>query len=215
MRHFQAEKGRAQVKPKALIYGRNEGAPYHPLGPIEVEVVSIFSVDFEVEVTDRGESLLSSDLGGTDLLVGLDDRWTEPLDRNQLGSVESWVRRGGILLLIHNGICWSRDKRWRILAGGRFTGHGPARNLTFSRRSDGASFDLFEEPYRFSTPWFNRNHVLVDYEDEGKKWPALWTRKVGRGRIAYALPGHAVEAFRQPLYRDWLLHLVGEDAVEA
>lgn len=197
-------------KPAALVFGRNEGAPYHPLAPLEAELMAIFSPSFDVKVTDRGEALLALGLGEVDLVVGLDDRWTEPLDPNRLDAVEAWVRAGGTLLLVHNGICWARDDRWRRLAGARFTGHGPAKELTFTRKSDGASFDLFEEPYRFDFPRFSRKHVLVDYEDDNRRWPAFWTRSVGKGTIAYALPGHSVEAFRHPVYRDWLWNVAAK-----
>ena len=190
------------MKRKALVYGQNQGAPYHPLGAVKDEVVSILSPFFEVSVTDRGEDLFQ--LEGVDLLVGMDDRWTEPLDRKLLATVEAWVEKGGNLLLVHNGICWARTERWRTLAGGRFKGHEPAKILTFTRRSDGASFELFEEPYRFSIPRLSENQVLVEYLDGRRRWPAFWTRKVGLGTIAYALPGHGVEAFRHPVYRDWL-----------
>lgn len=190
-------------RPKALVFGRNEGAPYHPLGAVEAELVSILEPDYEVRITDRGEGLLALGLGGTQLLVGYDDRWTEPLDRRHLDAVETWVRAGGTLLLIHNGICWARENRWRRLAGGRFLGHGPAKDLRFTRQ-DGESFMLLEEPYRFSTPWFSGNRVWATYEDGGRRWPAFWTRTVGKGRITYALPGHGAEAFRHPDYRRWL-----------
>jgi hypothetical protein len=193
------------VKPQAIIYGRQQGAPYHPLLPIAAEIVSLFSKAFDVKVADDEGSLLA--LEGVNLVVGLDDRWTEPLNRTLLNAVESWVRRGGTLLLVHNGICWARDPRWRRLAGGRFTGHGPAKDLTFTRQSDGAQFTLFEEPYRFSTPLFSGNHVIVTYQDEGKTWPAFWSRKVGRGTIAYALPGHGIKAFLDPIYRNWLSNM--------
>lgn len=195
------------VKPSALILGRNEGAPYHPLKAIENDLVDLFSSGFDVKATDRAERLLGLGLGETDLLIGVDDRWTEAPDLRHLAAVEAWVRGGGTLLLVHNGICWARNNRWRRLAGGRFTGHGPAKLLTFTRRSDGAAFDLWEEPYRFSIPWFSRNRVLAEYEDGGRRWPAFWTRRVGKGVIAYALPGHGAEAFRHPVYRDWLLNM--------
>lgn len=202
-------------KPSALIFGRTEGAPYHPLAPLEAELSTLFASGFDVKATERSESLLALGMGtvgpgGIDLVVGLDDRWTEPLDRKHLDAVEAWVRSGGTLLLVHNGICWARDNRWRRLVGARFAGHGPAKDLTFTRRSDGASFVLFEEPYRFTFPWFSQKKVLVDYADEGGTWPALWTRRVGKGTIAYALPGHSVEAFRQPVYRDWLLNVAAK-----
>lgn len=189
--------------PKALLVGRNEGAPYHPLKAVEAELVSILSSTYSVTVRDRGEALLALGLGGTELVVGYDDRWTEPLDRRHLDAVETWVRAGGRLLLIHNGICWARDGRWRRLAGGRFVGHGPAKDLKFTRQ-DGESFVLFEEPYRFSVPWFSANRVWATYEDGGRSWPAFWTRTVGKGQITYTLPGHGTEAFRHPDYRRWL-----------
>jgi len=194
----------------ALVVGRNEGAPYHPLAPLEAELTALFAPLFDVRVTDRGEALLALGLGDFELVVGLDDRWTDPLDQTRLDAVESWVRAGGTLLLVHNGICWARNDRWRRLVGARFTGHGPAKELTFTRRSDGASFVLFEEPYRFDFPRFSRKQVLVEYEDEGQSWPAFWTRRVGRGTLAYALPGHGVEAFRHPVYREWLLNVAAK-----
>lgn len=196
----------AEPRPRALLFGRNEGAPYHPLAAVQGELVSLLENDFDVRVTDRGESLLALGLGGYELVVGLDDRWTEPLDTRWLAAVESWVRTGGRLLLVHNGICWARDPHWRRLIGGRFVDHGPARELTFTR-VDGASFVLWEEPYRFSIAPFTNKRVLVHYEDEGRRWPAAWVRRLGRGRIVFILPGHTVLAFQHPVYRQWLAEL--------
>jgi type 1 glutamine amidotransferase len=203
---------------RALIYGRNAGAPYHPLAAVAPEVASILEPAFDVVVSDRREDLLGLAAVAFDLLVGLDDVWTEPLDRAALDAVDAWVRRGGRLLLIHNGICWARDARWRRLAGGRFTGHAPAKTLSFVRRAsmggdaDAAGFELFEEPYRFSVPGFSGDRILAEYEDGGRRYPAAWTRRAGRGRISYFLPGHTVDAFRVPAYRRWLAAAATESA---
>jgi uncharacterized protein len=197
-------------RPKALIYGRREGAPYHPLGSIEPELNAILSPRFDPEATDDPAALRAIAPGSPGLLVGLDDLWTEPLDMSALRAVEAWVRAGGALLLIHNGICWARDPRWRRMAGGRFTGHEAAKTLRFARGSDASAFELLEEPYRFSRPLFHRCRTLATYEDCGRAYPALWIRRLGRGRIGYALPGHSAEAFRVPAYRGWLLDLAIE-----
>jgi uncharacterized protein len=197
-------------RPKALVYGRREGAPYHPLGPIEPELIAILSSRFDPDSADEPSALRAIASIGPDLLVGLDDSWTESLDIGALRAVEAWVRGGGALLLIHNGICWARERRWRRMAGGRFTGHEAAKTLRFTRSSDAASFDLLEEPYRFSRPVFHRCRTLATYEDGGRAYPALWIRRLGRGRIGYALPGHSAEAFRVPAYRGWLIDLAME-----
>jgi hypothetical protein len=197
-------------RPKALIYGRREGAPYHPLGPIEPELLATLSPRFDLEATDDPAALRDIDKTGAGLLLGLDDNWTEPPDMVALRAVEAWVRAGGALLLIHNGICWARDPRWRRLAGGRFTGHEAAKPLRFTRGSDASTFDLLEEPYRFSRPIFHRCRTVATYEDGGRAYPALWIRRLGSGRIGYSLPGHSPEAFRVPAYRVWLLDLAIE-----
>ena len=173
------------MRRQALICGRRGGAPYHPFGPIEVAVVSIFVDDYSVTVADTEGR--PPTLEGIDLVVGLDDRWTEALERTWLDPMESWLCEGGRLLFVHNGICWSRDDRWWELTGGRFTGHEAARKLTFTRLSDRASFELFEEPYRFALHPSAGVRVLAEYEDEGCSWPAMWSRQVGKGSIAFAL----------------------------
>jgi uncharacterized protein len=188
-------------RPRALVYGRRHGAPYHPLGPIEAPVTSLLEPNYDVEVSDAAEDLMA--LEETTLVVGLDDRFDDPVAPGALAAVEAWVRSGGHLLVVHNGICWARDPRWRRLIGGRFTRHGPAKALTFIRR-DGSSFEVFDEPYRFSIPWFSGNHLLAVYKDAGRFWPAAWTRKVGGGRVTYSTPGHFPEVWEQSVYRGWL-----------
>lgn len=187
-------------RPRALVYGRSHGAPYHPLGPIAPAVTSLLEPHYDVVVTDDPQDLLTLDAA---LVVGLDDRFDDPVDPTTLAAVESWVRAGGHLLVVHNGICWARDPHWRRLIGGRFTHHGPAKTLAFVRR-DGARFEVFDEPYRFSIPWFSGNHLLAVYEDEGRFWPAAWTRRVGAGRITYSTPGHFPAVFDHTEYRTWL-----------
>jgi len=187
------------------VYGRRQGAPYHPLGPIETAVTSLLEPTYEVVVSDAPPDLLALDAA---LVVGLDDRFDDPVDPEALAAVEAWVRAGGHLLAVHNGICWARDPRWRRLIGGRFTRHGPAKTLAFIRR-DGSRFEAFDEPYRFSIPWFSGNHLLAVYEDGGRYWPAAWTRRVGEGRVTYSTPGHFPEVWDQPVYRRWLLEWAG------
>lgn len=188
-------------RPRALIFGRRIGAPYHPLGPLEPALTSLWHPSHDVRVSDDPLDLLA--LSETSLVVGLDDRFDDPQAPEVLDALEAWVRTGGHLLVVHNGICWAGRPHWRRLIGGRFTHHGPAKLLTFVRR-DGARLQVFDEPYRFSIPWFSRNHLLAVYEDEGRFWPAAWTRRVGRGRVTYSTPGHFPEVFDDSNYRTWL-----------
>ncbi|MEI8093790.1 MAG: ThuA domain-containing protein [Spirochaetales bacterium] len=189
--------------PELLIFGRTEGAPYHPLEPLKDDLLSLFGGKQQAECTESPGRLNDLATSGVKTLVALDDNWNEPLDVTALFSVERWVRKGGNLLVIHNGICWARHRRWKSLAAASFVGHEPAKLLTFGR-PDGTHFELFEEPYRFSFARGKAKTVLATYRDEGKDWPAAWFCPVGKGRITYALPGHFPTAFQVPLYRNWL-----------
>jgi type 1 glutamine amidotransferase len=40
---------------------------------------------------------------------------------------------------------------------------------------------------------------------DGKKWPVMWTKEVGRGRVFVTIPGHNFFTFNDPCFRIILL----------
>lgn len=194
--------------PLALVFGATlERAPYHPLDPVAPELVSLLEGRYIVEITTDPAVLRQIARTSPKLLILYDDNWNEAFDQPSLQAVGDWLRQGGRILMIHNGICWARRAEWFAFAGGRFSGHAEARILHYES-ADGGSFDHFEEPYRFQAKWFGRRTILGTYQEGGKSYPAWWWKSCNKGRLAYAQPGHSVESFRHPECRKWMLRLV-------
>lgn len=63
------------------------------------------------------------------------------------------------------------------------------------------SFDIMEEPYQFDIDNLIETTLLLEYESEGKKWPAAWAHGYGLGRVVYLSPGHQLASFTVPMYR--------------
>ena len=59
-----------------------------------------------------------------------------------------------------------------------------------------------EEPYQFDLDNLAETTLLLEYESEGRQWPAAWAHKYGLGRVVYLSPGHRPATFRIPIYRN-------------
>lgn len=201
------------VKPDVVLWGTRKGAPWHPWGPLETDLVGLFRPWGEVKVVDESKPLV---LDGARLLVSCVDLWDGPVSDAVSRTLLDFVEGGGGLLVVHNGISVQARPELVSLVGGRFLGHPQATDLVF-RLTLGPipmphfppTWTQFEEPYRFDQ--LDGSITLAEYCHEGEWYPAAWSRTQGRGRVVYLMPGHTVEAFRHPSYRllvesvvDWL-----------
>lgn len=195
---------------KAIIIGDNERAIYHPLKGPDKELAEILN-DFEVVVTEDYDQFSEENLKQYDLCVSLTDCWNGGLTDGQTAGLISFVCQGGGLLIIHTGISIQTRYELAQLAGGKFSQHPEQMILTYEPAASNhiieegiGSFSVKEEPYQFIIDNLVETTVLLKYESEGKDWPAAWAHKYGHGRIVYLSPGHNIETFLDPMYREMI-----------
>lgn len=190
------------MKKKALIVGTYVNAPYHPFQQVDHALAELLAPDFDVTVTDDLSAFQR--MQGYDLCISYIDMFGVPLPEGTGEAILSFVRHGGGLLCLHNGISLQSDDRLFHLIGGKFTGHPPQTDLEFSPHPDGflremACFTLLEEPYQFE---MSGDEVvpLLRYQYEGREYLGGWFRTEEKGRVVFLTPGHSIAAFRCVAY---------------
>lgn len=203
---------------KAIALGQYEGAKYHPFRQIDRELQTIFEPAMDVECTDDYAVLQKDKLEGYDLFISYAEFSDGEMPENQVQALISYVRNGGGLLVIHNGISLQRSTELEKLIGGRFTGHPAYTSLPVRYQSGShpiveslTDFTIDEEPYRFELSPHETTVVFAEYEHDGQRWPAAWAHPYGSGRVVYLMPGHHLPSFRIESVR----HLIRESGLWA
>ncbi len=207
------------MRRKAILIGDNAMAEWHPLKEPGREITQILP-EFEIIQTEDYDQFKEENLKQYNLCIAFTDRWKERLTDEQTTGLLSYVAHGGGLLMIHNGIAIQTRYELAQLAAGKFTGHPEQKMLTYAPTSsshvllDGiGSFTVKEEPYQFILDNLAQITILLEYESEGRQWPAAWAHSYGCGRVVYLSPGHNIETFLDPMYRR-LIHRSGLWAAE-
>lgn len=194
----------SQRRPKAVVFG-NRIAPYHPLGPVEPAFRAIFGSAFDLRFTEDTREL-ATELEDVQLVIGYADTWETAMSDAAAVGLVGYVAGGGGLLVLHNGVSWSKHPRVLPLLGAAFTGHPDQTVLSY--RLSGThpiaagheSFAFQEEPYRYAfVPGYSAE-VFLRYEYDGRAWEAGWACTHGAGRVAVLQPGHRPAAFENPSY---------------
>jgi hypothetical protein len=193
---------------KAIIFGNYTNVSYHPLKGPDKELSAILQ-DFETEITEDYDRFTQTSLRSFDLCVSYTE---DRLGDEQVTGLCSYVLNGGGLLAIHNGISVNARYEAAHLIGGRFRSHPDQKILTYKPADTGHiilegidSFSMQEEPYQFDIDNLIETTILLEYESEGRKWPAAWAHSYGLGRVVYLSPGHHTGSFIDPMYRK-LIH---------
>jgi len=199
---------------KAILIGDNDHAEWHPLKGPGKEISEILS-EFDIVQTEDYDQFKEENLKQCNLCISFTDRWSEKLTDAQTAGLLSYVAHGGGLLMIHNGIAIQTRYELAQLAAGKFTRHPEQKSLTYTPASSGhiilegiESFTVKEEPYQFVMDNLAQTSLLLEYESEGRQWPAAWAHGYGSGRVVYLSPGHNIETFHNPAYRR-LIHRSG------
>lgn len=194
-------------KKKAVMIGEYSTPEWHPFSGIDHAFREILT-DFEVDFTEEYDSFKEGNLKKYELCISFVDHWKESLTDEQTAGLLTFVCNGGGLLIIHNGIAVQNRVELAQLAGAKFVMHPQERVLTFLPAAsehvitDGiGDFAFMEEPYQFEQDNFAQTTLLLEYESEGKRWPAAWAHQYAMGRVAYLAPGHHAAAFQDPMYR--------------
>lgn len=187
---------------KVLLLG-NYQAKYHPVGEFGRRMAELFE-DVKVAVTEEAEELRLLKEKAYDLCVIYREFDEEPLSDEQTAVLLAFVAEGGPLLALHNGISIQTRGELAQMLGGRFTEHPPYKELpeVHYLAEDGhpvtegvGEFWMPDEFYRFETADFAERELLLSYEEEGKRYPAGWVRRFGKGKVLYLCCGHGSYAF--------------------
>lgn len=190
------------MKKKVLIVGTYVNAPYHPFQQVDHALAELLAPDFDVTVTD--DLSVFQRMQGYDLCISYIDMFDAALPEGTGEAILSFVRGGGGLLCLHNGISLQTDERLLHLIGGKFTEHPPQTELRFTPAEDGflqgmEGFSMSEEPYQFE---MSGDEVvpLLRYQYEGREYLGGWCRTEEKGRVVFLTPGHNIAAFRFAAY---------------
>lgn len=200
---------------KIRLIGDGPDAPWHPLEPVRRELELIIQDEFRLDATVEYESFVELEHSDYALCICYTDCWKRDLPVEQIAGLLRFVSGGGRLLVIHNGISVQNSYELSQMIGARFTGHPPYQSLHYIPTVEShplldsiESFQLDEEPYMFDLdPWTPRN-VLLEFEFEGKRYPAAWEHPYGLGKVVYLQPGHHAPSFQAEMVRKLVLNSV-------
>lgn len=206
------------MKPKAILIGDIETAKYHSMERFIKEFKAILN-NFDLTVTEDYNAFLFERLSSFHLCVCFIDRWIPISDDQSVGLVQ-FVKQGGGLLILHNGLSLQARPEFVKLMGGFFTGHPEQAILTYETipnshwiTAEGGAFNALEEPYQIRLENDFNGTVFLQYPWNGSFVPAGWARNDEQGRVVVLSPGHNLETFFVEAYRK-LIHQSAQWAVK-
>jgi len=155
-----------------------------------------------------------AELEGTEVLIihAADGNNVAPADR---GLLEKFLKRGGGVVVVHDGICGTNADWFKTLVGGA----KPHGETNWSRGRTGLYFGDYHHPLAEGMSNFDLDDesffnlrlmpgvkvVASAFHSAREIVPQVWTYEKGRGRAFVSLPGHQYETFSHPAYRGLLL----------
>lgn len=199
------------MKRKALIVGDYTDFKYHVFNNMDLAMQQLLGEELDVVCTEDYTEFEDDRIRAYALVVCYADRWSRPLPDDQAEGLMQYVRSGGQLLVIHNGISLQARDDLMMMMGARLTGHPPYTRLGIRLVQpvhewfEGLrSFTITDEPYRFEFVPDTETRLLLEYEQDGIVYPAGWTHAFGSGTVAYLMPGHDGSTFLNDDYRKLL-----------
>lgn len=134
---------------------------------------------------------------------------------------EAYVRAGSGLLAMHSGTASYKEiPRMRALLGGVFDQHPPQCPVTVepaeghSLAEGSQAFTVKDEHYHMLVDDPGVDVFLKTCSEHGEQ-PGGWTRREGQGRVCVLTPGHNLEVWQEPAYRQLILNALRWCAAEA
>lgn len=178
---------------KILILGDQEKAPFHPLERVKKGITESLSYEDTAEIkftTDYADQSVT-DLKKYHVVISYLDNYMELNGFDNI--LVKYIKDGGKVLALHNGIITPEKSELEQIYGGRFITHPPYCLLKFIVEDktwlEKREFYMEEEPYMISGHEKNKD-VFLWYEYQGEKYEAGWHKTVGKGKIMYLEPGH-------------------------
>ena len=106
--------GEDQMK-KVLVIGMYDNAMYHPLTGVDEALRGMFP-ELELTMTDQIMTLCEADQ--YDCIVSYWDDWNKPIPDQAAEALYEYVKKGGSLLLLHNGISLQLQDSLAKMIGG-------------------------------------------------------------------------------------------------
>ena len=186
---------------KIFVFGMYEKAMYHPLTGVDQYLESILP---DVQFTFTEQIMDLCRLEEYDGVISYWDDWNQPIPEEASLALQQYVKNGGCLLVLHNGISVQLQEPLAKMIGARFLTHPAQEEITFCLKdtvfTKGCSkFQLVEEPYQFDMEDDDKD-VFMHYVYHGKAYPAAWHKTYGKGEVIYLMPGHTPEKFRNAEY---------------
>ena len=205
-----------------LSGGGKYADPWHAFAKTSARLADVlWSLGHQVEVTDFIADRVA-DLSGFDLIVvnaAAGPGGTAAEEQAAAAGLRAARRRGLAVLAMHTGVCTlMRLPEWEAVTGAAWvegrSGHpklGPARVQTHRDRhpivAPVADFDLIDERYtglRLAPDIL----PLATHRHEGRQYPLVWARELGRTRVVADTLGHGVESYDSAAHRRLLTHAV-------
>jgi uncharacterized protein len=192
----------------ALILGDTALAHWHFMNAAKPHLREILEDAFDLTFSDNYPNITQDILKQYGLVVNYTDNWTERGTTAAGVALMTFVATGGQLLSLHSGIIQPAPYFLLQMHGGKFTGHAAYATLNY-RRTDVVhpvtegieSFFMGEEPYEFLLDPLAEKELLLEYELDGRTYPAAWVTTYGFGRLVYLSPGHDARSFAEPSFR--------------
>ena len=174
----------------------------------------------ETSQTKTSEAFAANNLAGCDVVAMYDMMPT--ITKDEEAALQAFLERGGGLVVLHHTIC-SRQQSpaFERIIGGKFlskpeTRDGrvlpqsvPTAGVTFRVTvadpkhpiTRGVSdFEILDEPYS-SMIVDPKDRVLLTTDEPKSTKQIAWTRREGKGRVAFIQLGHDNKAYANPNYR--------------
>ncbi|GAC1339100.1 MAG: hypothetical protein NVSMB14_05600 [Isosphaeraceae bacterium] len=131
--------------------------------------------------------------------------------------MDAFLARGGGLVALHAAVIADKEpeelaKRFGLATQPVRTKyrHGPLDLTVNGDEEDPITRGLKTVHFIDETYWppigdFKDVKILATAVEEGKPWPMLWTREVGKGRVFCSVLGHYSWTFEDPLFRIMIL----------
>ncbi|HEV3204571.1 MAG TPA: ThuA domain-containing protein, partial [Gemmataceae bacterium] len=150
-----------------------------------------------------------------------------PLTKDELKDVMSWVNEGGAFAGTHCGSDTLYNTPYGELVGGYFDGHPWHQKIRLKLEDpkhpaakgfpDGS--EITDEIYQFREPYSrDRLHVILSVDNssidinkngvkrQDKDFAVAWCQQFGKGRSFYTSLGHRKEVWKDPRFQE---HLIG------
>ena len=209
--------------PRVLVFSKT-AAFRHDAIAAGVKAVRELSVDggFVVDTTEDAATFTPENLARYRAIVFLNSSG-EVLDEHEKTAFQGFIRGGGGLAAVHQGITSLEKWPWYVaLVGGvKFAGHPKVQPATCqceirdhpATKELPTSWTWTDEWYNFTPSPRPRTHVLITVDETsykggtmGKDHPISWYHEAEGGRVWCTGLGHTKEGYALPLLRK---HLMG------